>query len=133
MGHVNGNYEARDPTMALYLTEVKQLAHCFNRLSVTRVPQAQNISVAHPQTNGQAEVMNRAILKGLKKRVSGACGAWVDELPSVLWSMQTTPKTASGESPFSLVFGTEVVLPPEMVFPTLCTTIYEQDNSEEGL
>nr|XP_009400985.1 PREDICTED: uncharacterized protein LOC103985099 [Musa acuminata subsp. malaccensis] len=41
-GHVNDNYEARDPTMALYLTEVKQLPHRFNRLSVTRVPQAQN-------------------------------------------------------------------------------------------
>ena len=49
-------------------------------------------SIVHPQTNGQTEVMNRAILEGLKKRVSGARDAWVDELPSVLWAMQTTPK-----------------------------------------
>ena len=77
--------------------------------------------------------MNRAILEGLEKRVSGVHGAWVDELPSILWAMWTTPKTASGESPFSLAFGTEAVLPPEMVFLTLRTSNYKQEDSEEGL
>ena len=41
--HVNGTYEAQDLTMALYLIEVKRLAHRFNRLSVTREPQAHNM------------------------------------------------------------------------------------------
>ncbi|XP_064995335.1 uncharacterized protein LOC135631527 [Musa acuminata AAA Group] len=77
--------------------------------------------------------MNRAILEGLKKRVSGAHGAWADELPSVLWAMQMTPKTASGESLFSLAFGIEAVLSPEMVFSTLRTTNYKREDSEEGL
>ncbi|XP_009386946.2 uncharacterized protein LOC103973966 [Musa acuminata AAA Group] len=89
--------------------------------------------VAHPQTNGQAKVMNQAIMEGLKKIISGARGAWVDELPSVLWAMQTTPKTTSGESLFSLAFGTDAVLSPEMEFPTLRTIVYKQDDSEEGL
>ncbi|XP_009387105.2 uncharacterized protein LOC103974082 [Musa acuminata AAA Group] len=89
--------------------------------------------MAHPQTNGQTKVMNQAILEGLKKRITGAHGAWVDELPSVLWAMWTTPKTASGESPFSLAFGIEAVLPPEVVFSTLRTSGYEQAGSEEGL
>ena len=44
-----------------------------------------------------------------------------------------TPKTALEESLFSLTFRTKSVLPLEMVFPTLCTVTYEQDNSEEGL
>ncbi|XP_064997175.1 uncharacterized protein LOC135632497 [Musa acuminata AAA Group] len=77
--------------------------------------------------------MNQAILEGLKRRISGAHGAWVDELLSVLWAMRTSPKTASGESPFSLTFRTEAVLPPEMLFPTLRTSNYEQGDSEEGL
>ncbi|XP_065039389.1 uncharacterized protein LOC135673917 [Musa acuminata AAA Group] len=77
--------------------------------------------------------MNRAILEGLRRRIMGAHGAWVEELPSVLWAMRTTPKTDSGESPFSLAFGTEVVLPPEVVFPTLRTLGYKQVDSEEGL
>ncbi|XP_064944556.1 uncharacterized protein LOC135596437 [Musa acuminata AAA Group] len=90
-------------------------------------------SVAHPQTNGQTEVMNRAIIEGLIKRISGAHRAWVDELPSVLWAMRTTPKAASGESSFSLAYGTEAVPPPEMEFPTLHTSHYERRHSEEGL
>ncbi|XP_064967000.1 uncharacterized protein LOC135613920 [Musa acuminata AAA Group] len=77
--------------------------------------------------------MNRAILEGLKRRISSVHGVWVDELPSVLWVMRTTPKTTSGESPFNLAFGTEAVLPLEMVFLKLCTSNYERGHSEEGL
>ena len=51
----------------------------------TRVDYA---SVAHPQSNGQAERANGLILKGLKPRLmrdlKHAAGVWVDELPSVL-------------------------------------------------
>ena len=90
-------------------------------------------SVAHPQTNGLAEVTNRSILGGLKRRVSVAQSAWVDELPSILWSLRTTPKTTIGESPYSLSFGTETVLPPEMVFPTPRTASYDERVSTQGL
>ncbi|XP_064993979.1 uncharacterized protein LOC135630743 [Musa acuminata AAA Group] len=77
--------------------------------------------------------MNQVILKGRKRRISSAHESWVDELPSILWAMRTTPKTASRESPFSLAFGTKVVLPPEMMFSTLHTSNYEQGDSEKGL
>ncbi|KAK3036131.1 hypothetical protein RJ639_031712 [Escallonia herrerae] len=40
--------------------------------------------VAHPQSNGQTENMNRSILQGLKKKLDEAKGTWVDELPKVL-------------------------------------------------
>ncbi|XP_065012776.1 uncharacterized protein LOC135641343 [Musa acuminata AAA Group] len=90
-------------------------------------------SIVHSQTNDQAKVMNRAILEGLKKRILVAHGAWVDELPSILWAMQTIPKTTSGESPFNLAFGTKAVLLPEMLFPTMRTSNYEQGDSVDGL
>nr|XP_009405161.1 PREDICTED: uncharacterized protein K02A2.6-like [Musa acuminata subsp. malaccensis] len=90
-------------------------------------------SVAHPQTNGLAEVTNRSILDGLKRRVSAARSAWTDELLSVLWSLHTTPKTATGESPYSLTFGTEAVLPPEMTISTLRTRSFVEKVSNEGL
>ncbi|XP_064979732.1 uncharacterized protein LOC135622030 [Musa acuminata AAA Group] len=47
--------------------------------------------------------------------------------------MQTTPKATSGESPFSLAYRTEAVLPSKMVFPTLRTSHYERRHLEEGL
>jgi hypothetical protein len=51
-------------------------------------------SVAHPMTNGQVEKANGLIWDGIKKRLLApmekAKHAWVDELPSVLWSLRTT-------------------------------------------
>jgi hypothetical protein len=48
-------------------------------------------SVAHPKTNGQVEKVNGLICNGIKKRLLAplekAKHAWVDELPSVLWSL----------------------------------------------
>ncbi|CAD5175909.1 unnamed protein product, partial [Musa acuminata subsp. malaccensis] len=90
-------------------------------------------SVAHPQTNGLAEVTNRSILDGLRRRVSVARTSWVDELPSILWSLRTTPKTTTGESPYSLSFGAEAVLPPEVVFPTYRTETYDRVIFDQGL
>ncbi|KAK4382391.1 hypothetical protein Sango_2876900 [Sesamum angolense] len=41
-------------------------------------------------------------------------GAFVDEFPSVLWAYRTMPRTAMGESPFSLSYETETVAPAEI-------------------
>ena len=41
-------------------------------------------------------------------------GASVDEFPMVLWAHRITPKEATGEMLFSLVFGTKVVIPVEI-------------------
>jgi hypothetical protein len=56
-------------------------------------------SIAHPKTNGQVEKANGLICNGIKKRLLAplekAKHAWVDELPSVLWSLKTTPNAAT--------------------------------------
>ncbi|KAL2241093.1 UNVERIFIED_CONTAM: Gag-Pol polyprotein [Sesamum indicum] len=70
-------------------------------------------AVANPQANGQTEVTNRTILQHLKTRLEGK-GSWVDELPGVLWAYLTTPRTATGETPFCLVYGTEAIIPAEI-------------------
>ena len=57
-------------------------------------------------------------------------GAWVDELPMVLWAHRTTPKEVTGETPFSLIFGTKVVVPTEVEFPSYRVESYaEQENN----
>ncbi|GKB78110.1 reverse transcriptase domain-containing protein [Tanacetum coccineum] len=75
-------------------------------------------SVAHPQANGQTEVTNRTILQGLKARLGKAKGQWVEEFPNVLWAYRTTARAGNGCTPFSLVYGSEAVLPPEIGLPT---------------
>ncbi|KAL0293068.1 UNVERIFIED_CONTAM: hypothetical protein Sradi_6958400 [Sesamum radiatum] len=67
-------------------------------------------SVATPQSNGQTEVTNRIILQSLKTRLEEAKGNWVEELPGILWAYRTTSRRSTGESPFSLVYGTEAVV-----------------------
>lgn len=42
----------------------------------------------------------------------------VPELAHVLWGYRTTPRTATGESPFSLTYGTEAVLPVKIGMPS---------------
>lgn len=75
-------------------------------------------SLAYPQSNGQAEATNKAIVNGLKKMLDSAKGRWVEELPSVLWAYQTTPRRSTGETPFFFTYGVEVVIPAEV---SLCS------------
>ena len=69
---------------------------------------------AYPQSNGQAEAMNKTILNKLKRRLDGAKGRWVEELPNVLCAYCMTPKRSTSETPFSLTYGVEVVIPTEV-------------------
>nr|XP_025638546.1 uncharacterized protein LOC112733717 [Arachis hypogaea] len=88
-------------------------------------------SVEHPQTNGQVESANKIIVKGLKKRLDEAKGLWADELGSVLWSYRTTPRTATGETPFRLTYGTEAIIPDEIGDPSPRRTIGGNDEEAE--
>jgi hypothetical protein len=59
--------------------------------------------------------------------------AWVDKLPSVLWSLRTTPNAATQETPFFLVYGAKAVLPVEITHeaPRICA--YDEITSTEAL
>ncbi|KAK3025694.1 hypothetical protein RJ639_041699 [Escallonia herrerae] len=90
-------------------------------------------SVAHPQSNGQTENMNRSILQGLKRKLDEAKVAWVDELPKVLWAYRTTPHSVTGETPFLLCFETEALLPVEVGLPTVRVLQFLEAKNEENL
>ena len=72
---------------------------------------------AYPQSNEQAEAINKTILNGLKKRLDK--DQWAEELYNVLWAYRTTPKQSTGETPFSLTYGAEAMIPAEV---NLCNT-----------
>ncbi|XP_073120547.1 uncharacterized protein [Henckelia pumila] len=55
---------------------------------------------------------------------------WVEEIPSVLWAYRTTPHTATQESAFSLVYGSEAILLVEIGQPSARIKAYE--DIEEG-
>jgi len=44
---------------------------------------------------------------------------WHDKLPYALWAYRTSVRTATGTTPYSLVYGDEVVIPLEIKIPYL--------------
>ncbi|XP_071705039.1 uncharacterized protein [Rutidosis leptorrhynchoides] len=89
--------------------------------------------MAYPQANGLCEVTNRDIVSGIKKRLYEKRTAWVDELPNVLWSHRTTFKKSKGETPFSLVYDSEVVILAEILVPTHRIANFDEEANSEAL
>ncbi|KAG7583672.1 Ribonuclease H-like superfamily [Arabidopsis suecica] len=87
----------------------------------------------YPQGNGQAEASNKTILSNLKNRLRAQKGGWYDELQPVFWAYRTNPRRATGETPFSLVYGMEAVVPAELNVPGLRRSeapLNEESNSK---
>lgn len=86
--------------------------------------------MAHPQVNGQVEVTNQIIIQGLKTKLEAAQGTWVEELPGVLWAYRTTVRAPIGETPFSMVYGTEIVISTKMLIMSARVQVYDPFNNE---
>ena len=75
------------------------------------------------------------VLQGLKPRIFNRlkpyAGKWVQELPSVLWSLRTTPSRATGCTPFFLVYGSEAVLPTDVGHRSPRVRAYDEATSEK--
>jgi hypothetical protein len=68
----------------------------------------QYVSVAHPRANGQVECANRMVLDAILP-------ADVKELPNALWGLRTQPSQPTGQSPYFLVYGSEAILPADVI------------------
>ena len=73
------------------------------------------------------------MLKIIKTRLEGAKGIWPDELPGVLWAYRTTVRTPTGETPFKLAYGSEAVIPAEVLMANHRVTKYQDEENEEQL
>ncbi|KAM2222789.1 hypothetical protein ACFXTI_016896 [Malus domestica] len=90
-------------------------------------------SPAHPQSNGQVEAVNKIIKRTLKTSLDKAKGCWPEFVPQVLWSYRTSYLTSTGETPFSLAFGTEAVVPVELEQATYQIQNYMQSENDKQL
>jgi hypothetical protein len=67
------------------------------------------------------EIANGMILDALRKKVFDKskkfAGKWIRELPYVVWSLRTQPSRAlHGNTSFFMVYGSEAVLPTDLIF-----------------
>jgi hypothetical protein len=54
----------------------------------------------------------------------------MDELPSVVWSLRTTPSQATGFTPFFLVYGAEAYLPIDLEYGSPRTRAYDDQSNQ---
>ncbi|GJW15876.1 reverse transcriptase domain-containing protein [Tanacetum coccineum] len=90
-------------------------------------------SVKHPQANGLVERANRSLGEGIKARLDEKSKDWIEELPHVLWAHRTMIKSSNGETPFSLTYDTEAVIPTEIGMPTLRTAEIDLTKNNKAL
>ena len=90
-------------------------------------------SLAHPQSNGQAEVTIKALKAAMKTKLEDLKGKWVEFLPEVLWAYRTTQKSATRETLFALAFGTEAVAPVEVGLKSPRIELATVEHNDEAL
>ncbi|XP_070050033.1 uncharacterized protein [Nicotiana tomentosiformis] len=71
-----------------------------------------------PQMNGAVEDANKNIKKILREMVDNY-KQWHEKLPFSLLGYRTTVHTSTRETPYLLIYGTEVVIPAEVEIPSL--------------
>ena len=59
-----------------------------------------------------------------------AAGSWVEELPSVLWGLRTTPNRSTRATPFFLVYGSKAALPSDLKHNAPRITQYTEEEAE---
>nr|GEY64801.1 reverse transcriptase domain-containing protein [Tanacetum cinerariifolium] len=90
-------------------------------------------SVKHSQFNGLVERANRSLEERIKARLGEGNKNWVEELPHVLWAHRTMIKSRHGDTPFSLTYGSEAVIPIEIGMPTYRTATVDVVSNDEEL
>jgi hypothetical protein len=94
------------------------------------------VSVAHPRANGQVERANGMMLDTLKKRLHDTAnskgGKWIKELPNALRGLCTQPSKPTGQSPYFLVYGSEAILPADVIWNSLAVEHYDEGVSEDS-
>jgi hypothetical protein len=74
------------------------------------------------------------VLQGLKLRIFDKLNKhgkrWAAELPSVLWSLRTTPSQATGFTPFFLVYGSKAMLLTDVEYGSPRLKAYNLQNND---
>ena len=86
-------------------------------------------SVYHPQSSGAVEHTNGVIFIGIKKCLfDQKKGKWVDELPKVVWSHNTSETRTTKFTPFRLLYGAKAISPEELKNQSLRETFAPEGN-----
>ncbi|XP_068503990.1 uncharacterized protein [Phaseolus vulgaris] len=68
----------------------------------------------------------------MNRRLEKAKGTWAEEVPRIVWAYHTTPQSTTKETPFSLVYGSNAMIPVEIQenSPSFQNFVAEESNEE---
>ena len=66
------------------------------------------------------------------RELDHAAGAWVMELPSVLWGLRKTPNRSTDRTPFFMVYGAEAVLPSDVLHNSPRVDLYSEAEAKHA-
>jgi hypothetical protein len=76
------------------------------------------------------------ILQGLKPRIFDRLNKfgrkWFQELPTVVWSLRTTPSRATGFTLFFLIYGAKAVLPTDLEYGSPRVRGYDEGTNQQA-
>ncbi|GKA51854.1 reverse transcriptase domain-containing protein [Tanacetum coccineum] len=76
---------------------------------------------------------NQSLGEGIKARLDARNKNWMEEISHVLWTHRTMIKSSNRDTPFSLTYGTEAVIPAEISMPTLRIAEVDMVQNDEAL
>ncbi|GJV19489.1 reverse transcriptase domain-containing protein [Tanacetum coccineum] len=69
----------------------------------------------------------------IKQRLDQGSKDWIEEVPHVLWAHHIMIKSSNADTPFSLTYGTEAVIPVEIRMSLLRCMEVDQVHNDEAL
>ena len=67
----------------------------------------------------------------MKRRLEKAKGNWAEEVPRIVWDYHITPQSTTRETPFSLVYGSDAMIPIEIQENSPCFQNFVAEESNE--
>ena len=101
------------------------MGHIITHLCDLYGVQKLRTSPYHAQTNGQVEHMNQTIIRMIGKLEEDKKACWSEHLLELLLAYNATRSTATGYSPYYLLFGRRLRIPVNYLFPTLCDSPHQ--------
>eukprot|EP00253_Pinus_taeda_P023544 PITA_23544 len=97
-------------------------AAAFKEKELVDMNESMGIQLVHstsyyPQGNGLEESSNKRLVRIIKKLLEDNKKSWDSKLKFALWADRVTNKKSIGNSPFKLVYGTDVVFPILLILP----------------